>query len=75
MWRVKGLFHSRPQDTIRFNCVSAPATHGLGAFLPNKTGTSALPIYFNMLEILQRFNSAFFDVKVTLSIIAANKPN
>ena len=53
---------------MRFDCASAPATHGLGAYSRNKTGVSVSPICFNMLDILQRFTIALDDIEVTLTI-------
>ena len=38
---------------MRFDCASAPVTHGLGDYSPNKTGASASPICFNMLDVLE----------------------
>ena len=58
----------RPQDTMSFDCASAPATHGLGAYSPNKTGASVSPICFNMLNILERFKRALFVIEFTLSL-------
>ena len=68
MCSVESLFYLRPQGTKYFDCASAPTAHGLGTYSPNKAGTSASSICFNMLAILQRFKGALFDIEVTLSI-------
>ena len=48
-------------------CASAPATDGLGAYSTNKTGESASPISFNMLDILLRFARHQGDLGQTTS--------